>query len=387
MKKRPFWLGEIARLWRQKPIVWLSGVRRVGKTSLSRQIADGHYYNCDLPSVQRQLADPEMFFAQHRSKAPLLLDEVHRIADPALALKIAADEFPGLRILATGSSTLQATGKFRDSLTDRKRSVHLCPVLWSECQGSFEQPDLNRRLLHGGLPGVLLGGRPDPSFFADWMDSFYARDIQELFGVRNRTGFMALFKLIALRNGGLLDITDLAKQAGTSRPTVLAHLDAMEISHAILRVPPFHGGGPREIVRRPRVFAFDTGIVAHIRGWESIREDDRGLLWENLVLDELRAVMPHDAIHYWRDKSQRAIDFIVAHASGSVDAIEAKINPDALDPDALKAFRKLYPRGNNFLICPFVREPHVLKIGGLNVEVRNTPRHPGDIHPDSGRPS
>jgi predicted AAA+ superfamily ATPase len=374
MKIRPFWLDEIARLWKQKPIVWLSGVRRVGKTSLCRQIPGGRYFNCDLPSVQRQLADPEMFFAQHRSGGPLLLDEVHRIADPALALKIAADEFPKLRILATGSSTLQATGKFRDSLTDRKRSLHLCPVLWSECLGAFDQPDLNRRLLHGGLPGVLLGESPDPSFFEDWMDSFYARDIQELFGVRNRAGFMALLKLIALRNGGLLDITDLGKHAGISRPTVLAHLDAMEISHAILRIPPYHGGGQREIVRRPRVFAFDTGLVAHIRGWETIREDDRGLLWENLVLDELRALTPHGTIHYWRDKSQREIDFIVAHANGAADAVEAKINPDALDPGAIKKFRTLHPRGTNYLICPFVREPYSLKICGLTVEVRNTPR-------------
>jgi hypothetical protein len=373
MQARPFWLDEIARLWEQKSIVWLSGVRRVGKTSLCRQIPNGHYFNCDLPSVQRQLADPEMFFAQHRADAPLLLDEVHRIADPALALKIAADEHPGLRILATGSSTLQATGKFRDSLTDRKRSLRLPPVLWRECLWSFDQPDFDRRLLHGGLPGVLLAERPDPAFFGDWMDGFFARDIQELFGIRNRTGFMALVKLVALRNGGLLDVTDLAKEAGVSRPTVMAHLDAMEIAHAIVRVPPFHGGGHREIVRRPRVYAFDTGLVAHVRGWTTIREDDRGLLWENLVLDELRAVHPHAAIHYWRDKSQREIDFVVEHSEGRADAMEAKVSPDAFDPDALKAFRALYPRGANYLVCPFVTEPYTLRKGGLVVTVCGTP--------------
>jgi hypothetical protein len=93
-----------------------------------------------------------------------------------------------------------------------------------------------------------------------------------------------------------------------------------------------------------------------------------------LWLDELRALTPHGTIHYWRDKSQREIDFIVAHANGAADAVEAKINPDALDPAALKAFRALHPRGTNYLICPFVREPHSLKIGGLTVEVRSTPR-------------
>lgn len=372
MIARPFWLDRITRLWTQKSIVWLSGVRRVGKTSLCHQIPDGRYFNCDLPSVQRQLADPEFFLQQQCGEAPLLLDEVHRIADPAIALKIAADEYPNLRILATGSSTLQATGKFRDSLTDRKRSLHLLPVLWRECLDAFGHPDFDRRLLHGGLPGVLLRPQPDPAIFEDWMDSFYARDIQELFGLRNRSGFMALLKLVALRNGGLLDVSDLAKETGMSRPTVMSHLDAMEIAHAIVRVPPFHGGGHREIVRRPRVYAFDTGLVAHVRGWDSIREGDRGLLWENLVLDELRAVRSPSSIHYWRDKSQHEIDFVIEHSAGVVDTVEAKINPDAFEPDAVTAFRKLYPHGRNWLICPFVSKPHVLRKGGLILDVCST---------------
>ncbi len=373
MITRPFWLDRIRQLWTQKPILWLSGVRRVGKTSLCRQVPEARYFNCDLPSVQRQLSDPETFLAQCRSETPLLLDEVHRVADPALVLKIAADEYPQLRILATGSSTLQATGKFRDSLTDRKRSLHLPPVLWRECLKAFDHPTLDRRLLHGGLPKVLLGDRPDPAFFEDWMDSFFARDIQELFGVRNRAGFLALLKLVALRNGGLLDISDLAKETGMSRPTVMAHLDAMEIAHAILRVPPFHGGGSREIVRRPRVYAFDTGLVAHVRGWETIRESDRGLLWENLILDELRAIYPATAIHFWRDKSQREVDFVVTKPGGKTDAIEAKINPDALDTRGMKAFRQLHPQGANYLVCPFVREPHTIRADGLIVHVRSTP--------------
>ncbi len=372
MIKRKFWLNQIHALWRQKPLVWLSGVRRAGKTSICRQLPEGRYFNCDLPSVQRQLADPEAFFIQQGKDATLLLDEVHRIADPALALKIAADEFPGLRILATGSSTLQATSKFRDSLTDRKRLLHLPPVLWHECLTSFDLPDLDRRLLHGGLPGALLAEALDQAFFADWMDSFYARDIQELFGVRNRTAFMALLKLVGLRNGGLLDITGLGKEAGISRPTVMSHLDAMEIAHALVRVPPFHGGGQREIVQRPRIFLFDTGLVAHIRGWERMREDDRGLLWENLVLDELRASQPPGAVHYWRDKSQREIDFVIPHSEGRVDAIEAKISPDAFDAANLTVFRQLYPTGRNFLFSPFVRTPYKLTKNGLLIEVRAT---------------
>ena len=92
-------------------------------------------------------------------------------------------------MLATGSSTLAATGKFRDSLTGRKEAVHLCPVLWEECAEPFGVPNFDRRLLHGGLPEVLLAARKEAAFFSEWIDSFYARDILELFGIRNGRAF------------------------------------------------------------------------------------------------------------------------------------------------------------------------------------------------------
>jgi predicted AAA+ superfamily ATPase len=376
MITRTYWLQKLTALWQERRIIWLSGVRRVGKTSLGRQIPESVYLNCDLPSTQRLVADPEFFLGQQTPELPLILDEIHRLADPSLLLKIAADAFPRLRILATGSSTLHATRKFRDTLTDRKRTLLLPPVLWRECLQMFGVRQLDERLLRGGFPGLLLAAEPAPSFFEDWMDGFYARDIQELFGVRNRTGFLTLLKLLCLRSGGLLDITDLAKEAGLSRPTVMAHLDALEISHAIHRIPPFCGGGQREIIRQPRVYAFDTGLIAHVRGWEKIREHDRGLLWENLVLDELRATYPLRAIHYWRDKQQREIDFVIEQPQHRVDTVEAKIKPDAFDPAHLRVFRSFYPAGDNYLLCPVVDKPQTLRYGSLIVRVCGTQHLP-----------
>ena len=369
MKPRPLWIEKIQYLWEQRSIVWLSGVRRVGKTVLCQQIPHAQYLNCDLPSIQRQLADPEFFLAQLDPAHPILLDEIHQTRDPSQILKIAADEYPTLRILATGSSTLQATKKFRDSLAGRKYSIHLVPVLWRECGSHFGISDLDRRLLNGGFPEMLLSPTPDESFFEEWLDSFFARDIQELFGVRNRTGFLNLLELICLRSGGQLEISDLAKKAGMSRPTVMSHLDAMEIAHAITRIPPYHGGGQREVVKQPRVFAFDTGLVSHIRGWEKIRDTDRGHLWEHIVFDELRTTYPRQAIHYWRDKSQREIDFVIERARGVVDTVEAKINPDAFEDSSLRYFRELYPAGENFVVCPIVEKPYTIRQAKLQVHV------------------
>jgi uncharacterized protein len=172
MFSRPFWLSRIEAAWRKRPIVWLSGVRRVGKTTLSSQVVNTEYINCDLPSEVRRMSDPELFFDKFPKGSRIILDEIHRLDDPSRMLKIAADAYPHLRLLATGSSTLAATRKFRDSLTGRKTSIHLPPVLWTECIADVNITDLDRRLLHGGLPQPLLDEDYNPSFFSEWSDSF-----------------------------------------------------------------------------------------------------------------------------------------------------------------------------------------------------------------------
>ena len=189
MVERPYWVSRLSAAWRKRPIVWLAGVRRVGKTTLAKMMPETLYMNCDLPSVVHRLEDPELFYKSQAPGAVVILDEVHRLADPSRTLKIASDAFPKLRILATGSSTLAATRKFRDTLTGRKVVLVLPPVLWTECDGPFGIRDLDRRLLHGGLPEQLLSEAKDDTFFAEWMDSFYARDIQDSLASENVRGF------------------------------------------------------------------------------------------------------------------------------------------------------------------------------------------------------
>ncbi len=365
MIQRSLWLDRVRQSWSRRSVVWLSGVRRVGKTTLARMLPDENvvHLNCDLPSTARMLEDPELFLDGQRPGTVLVFDEVHRLADPSRLLKIAADEYPRLRVLATGSSTLAATGKFRDSLTGRKQVIHLCPVLWDECADPFGVPDLDRRLLHGGLPESLLADRKEPEFFSEWIDSFYARDILELFAIRNRQGFLALFRLLLRQSGGQLDYGKLASLSELSRPAVKAHIEAMQVAHAVHLVRPFHGGGKREIVSRPKCYAFDTGFVTEEKGWDSIRDDDRGLLWEHLVLDSLRFRYRDEDIFYWLDKSHREVDFVVRNGRDHVDLIECKIDPGRLNIASVKAFRSLYPLGDNYIVTPAVKQPYRARRG------------------------
>jgi len=368
MIERPFWIQRIQHAWEKQPIVWLSGVRRAGKTTLAQMFPKAVYQNCDLPSVVRRLFDPESFYDSLDKGANVIFDEIHRLEDPSRLLKIAADAYPHLKVLATGSSTLAGTKKFRDSLTGRKHMIYLPPVLWSECIDYFNIRELDRRLLHGGLPEPLLSETKNAGFFPEWMDSFYARDIQELFGIRNRTGFMKLLHLLLRQSGSLMDYTNLARLSDLSRHTVKAHVEAMSIAHAVFLLPPFHGGGRREMTHRPKCYSFDTGFVTFAKGWDSIREDDRGLLWEHLVLDTLRTVVDDHNLFYWRDKSGREVDFVIKGGRQQSDAIECKINPDHFDPAHLTIFRSLYPEGKNYVLSPNIKTSYRRRYGKLTVD-------------------
>jgi len=126
-RTRHFWLERLAAAWRGKSVVWLSGVRRSGKTTIARALPRAEYLDCELPSARRLLAQPEAFLAARHGRT-VVLDEIHRLGNPSELLKIAADHYREVRVLATGSSMLGASARFRDTLAGRKREVWLTPM-------------------------------------------------------------------------------------------------------------------------------------------------------------------------------------------------------------------------------------------------------------------
>lgn len=368
MVARPFWLDRIERAWREVPIVWLAGVRRSGKTTLAESLGGDRivYVNCDLPSVEDWLHDPALFFAGC-TKPIVVFDEVHQLRDPARVLKIAADQFRHLKILATGSSTLAASRKFSDTLTGRKRVVHLTPVLWTELPAFGVT--LPQRLAHGGLPPALLAASKPAAFYREWLDSFFARDIQRLFGFRDIDRFNALFEYLLRQSGGQFEVTKTATALGIARPTVESHLQALQVTHALTLLRPFHGGGQNELVKQPKLYAFDTGFVSFARGWDPLRNEDYGILWEHLVLEHLQAHFPDEALRYWRDKQGREVDFVIARRRDEVDAIECKWNAAAFDAAALKVFRGHYPKGRNYLVTPSAAQAYAKRFDDIEVTV------------------
>jgi uncharacterized protein len=375
MIKRTFWTHQIEQAWKSAPIVWLCGARRSGKTTLAKGLGEDRmvYLNCDLPSVEDRIKDPEIFY-RSCDKPIVVFDEIHQLRDPSRILKIGADQFPKLKILATGSSTLAATKKFKDSLTGRKRVVHLTPVLWDEL-AEFAEADILKRLFAGGLPPALLAPSKSPAFYREWMDSFFARDVQRLFSFRSIDKFNALFEYVLKQSGGQLETSRAASALGIARLTVESHLRALTIMQALTLLRPFHGGGQAELIKVPKAYGFDTGFVSFVKGWDPLRPADCGVLWEHVVLESLQAAYPDHKIHYWRDKSGREIDFVIPGNRSDVAAIECKWSPAEFDPVPLLAFRRDYPRGRNYLVSPIQGAGYDKRFKDLDVRVC----HPGEF--------
>ena len=154
MVKRLFWQHSIHNAWAKRSIIWLAGIRRVGKTHLCHSLPDTEYFDCELPRIRALFEDPEGFLAEKRKKK-LILDEIHRLPNPSEILKIAADHYPDIKIIATGSSTLSASAKFKDTLAGRKTEIWLTPMLFSEGQ-DFGNKSMQHRFLHGGLPSFFM---------------------------------------------------------------------------------------------------------------------------------------------------------------------------------------------------------------------------------------
>jgi len=366
MVHRTYWLKLLESAWKRKSLVWLSGVRRVGKTYLCQSVPGVEYFDCELPRVRRQMEDPEGFLSKLQGKN-LVLDEIHRLPNPSELLKIIVDHFPTIKAIATGSSSLQASSRFRDTLAGRKAQVWLTPMM-SQDLVDFGERDLSHRFLRGGLPPFFLSQDLPEADFQEWIDSYWAKDIQELFRLERRYSFQRFLELIFLQSGGVFEATRFTGPCEVSRGTItnyLAVLGATWVAHV---VRPFSTRRSSEIISAPKIYAFDTGFVCYFRGWHELREEDLGLLWEHWVLNEMQSRLQTPIVHYWRDKRGHEIDFILTLRGQKPIAIESNWKARNFEPAGLKAFRNQYPEGPNWIVCQDVDKFYAQHFAKIRVE-------------------
>ncbi|MCK5828645.1 DUF4143 domain-containing protein, partial [Candidatus Bipolaricaulota bacterium] len=235
---------------------------------------------------------------------------------------------------------------------------------------AFQQDNLAYRLQRGGLPPFFLAASFPELDYQEWLDSYWAKDIQELFRLERRTSFQCLVELMAAQSGGIFEATRFAGPCEISRQTVTNYLAVLEATLVAHIVRPFSTRRATELVSAPKVYAFDTGFVCYARGWHDLRSDDLGILWEHFVLNEIQASLQAQSVHYWRDKNGHEVDFVIRSRAAAPDAIECKWSAGEFDPKNLLAFRRQYPQGRNWVVSADVDQATTRQIKG--VEVRST---------------
>lgn len=363
---RSTWKKRIQKELSIKSVLWLTGVRRTGKTTLCREIVGDSYYDCELPRVRKLFDDPEEFFKSQPSKL-IAIDEIHRLDNPSEVLKIASDYFPQVKVIATGSSTLSATSKFKDALTDRKRTMTLTPLNSSDL-GFLKGKDLVFRLMRGGLPPFYLAQEFPESSFQDWLDSFWAKDIEELFKIESKSAFLKFFELIALQSGGMFEAKSFSSPCGVSHTTIANYLQVLDKTHIVSILRPFNKRAQNEIISAPKIYFFDTGFINYFHGRTELHTSELGHLWEHYVLNELISVVPKEAINYWRDKSKNEIDFVIKKRGQDPIAIECKWASEDLNLKAILNFRKLHPKGENYVVTAKAENVKSQTVNGILIQ-------------------
>jgi len=203
--------------------------------------------------------------------------------------------------------------------------------------------------------------------FQEWMDAYWAKDIQELFRLERRSSFQRFAELIMARSGGIFEATKFSAPCEVSRTTIANYLKVLESTFVVQVVRPFSRHRPTEIVSAPKVYAFDTGFVCYYRGWEKLRPEDLGVLWEHFVLNEVQASSQERSMRYWRDKRGHEVDFVQVRRGGAPVAIECKWSAGDFDPGNLQAFRRGYPNGDNFVVAHDVDRSFTRTSGEITV--------------------
>ncbi len=336
------------------PVVALVGARQTGKTTLAHAVAAqlGNCLHLDLerPSDLAKLADAELFLQAHHHRL-VILDEVQRRPDLFPILRALVDETarPG-RFLVLGSASPQLLRQTSESLAGRIISFELGPFTWSEL--ATQGTDPRTLWLRGGFPRSTLAASELASF--DWRQAFIAtyleRDLPQL-GVRVPASTLRRFWLmLAHLHGQLWNASDVARSLGVSSPTISHYLSIFEDTFLVRRLPPYHANIAKRLVKRPRVYIRDSGLLhalLRITDMDSLfGHPILGKSWEGFAIEQIFAEIPSGwEPFFYRTASGAEID-LVLHTPGSPPIpveITASLAP-RLEPGFKTAFSDLGAR-------------------------------------------
>jgi len=317
---------QLAKAARAFPAVLLTGPRQCGKTTLLRRLYPRATYVLleDPDVISRVRADPRAFIDSLRT--PVILDEIQNTPELFNYVRARVDAAPrrnGQWIL-TGSQEAGLMQGVTESMAGRSAILHLLPLSVAESK--------KVTVVRGGFPGVI--NRPSSSelWFRSYVQTYLERDVRAVTAIRDLGTFRRFLALLASRVGNILNKTELAAPLGVSIPTISEWLNALEVTGQILLVPPFYENFGKRLIKSPKVYFVDTGLVCHLLGIASAaalqRSTFHGPLFESFVASEIAKQQVNRGgrieLFYFRDQQGLEVDFIVPRGDRRLALLEVK---------------------------------------------------------------
>ncbi|MCK4921805.1 MAG: ATP-binding protein [Bacteroidales bacterium] len=319
-------------------VVAVTGPRQSGKTTLVKHVFPHKpYLSLENPET-RQFAmdDPRGFLSQFPDGA--ILDEVQRTPQLFSYLQeiVDAKKDSGQFIL-TGSNNFLLNENISQSLAGRVAFLYLLPFSYEELKNeSFKekesQPDENSYILKGFYPPIYDMNIPSNEWLPAYIRTYIERDVRQIKNITNLLVFERFMRLLAGRTGQELNYTSLSVEAGVDVKTIQSWIGILESSYIIFLLKPFYKNYNKTIVKRPKLYFYDTGIACSLLGITQLSHLEnhplRGALFETMVLSEIVKMKFNTGseakLFYWRDKTGREIDLLIDTLT-TVMPVEVKV--------------------------------------------------------------
>jgi predicted AAA+ superfamily ATPase len=315
--------NKLKQLWSKFPVISLTGPRQSGKTTLLKNTFDHLDYVSLEDMDNREFAqnDPRGFLSNYNKG--VIIDEAQRVPNLFSYIQTVVDTHnkAGMFILS-GSQNFLLNEKISQSLSGRVAILNLLPFSIEELQGTSFEETLSQyctALFKGFYPRIYDFQLDPRDWYPGYVQTYLERDVRQIKNITDLGLFRRFMRLCAGRNGQVLNLSALAVDCGITHNTVKSWLSILEASFIIFLLKPHFKNFSKRLIKMPKLYFFDQGLVCYLLGIENERQVEthylRGALFESMVISEFfkyRFNRGHDPnCYYWRDKTGHEIDCIL----------------------------------------------------------------------------
>lgn len=339
----------------------ITGPRQSGKTTLSKLLFKNKpYINFETPFVQAEFdLNPLHFFKKFPNGA--IFDEVQRVPIVFRYLQEILDNNRNRgQFILTGSNNFLLQEQVSQSLAGRAGYLSLLPLSYGELKESnFNVDNIDELILNGGYPEIWSEKIKSTNWLESYTQTYVQRDVRLLKNINDLSAFTRFVFLCANSAGQILNRDELARNTRVDTKTIQSWLGLLESSYLIYLLQPWFNNGNKRIVKSPKLYFYDTGLLCYLLGIHSkaaLRKHPQyGAIFENWVITEIKKNRLNlgvvDQLYYYRDSAGNEVDLIL-EKNGEQFGIEIK-SGKKIDPNSLKGlnyWQKYYPQSNALLI-------------------------------------